>query len=38
MTKEELIDYFAGKSHEEIALAILYAEHYIKDGTLKEVE
>ena len=33
ITREELISYFNGKSEEEIALAIMYAENYMKYGT-----
>lgn len=33
ITREELILYFNGKSEEEISLAIMYAENYMKYGT-----
>ena len=33
MTREELIFYFKGKSEQEISLAIMYAENYMKYGT-----
>lgn len=32
MTREELISYFDGKDNDTIAIAIMYAEHYLKDG------
>ena len=32
VTRDELISYFNWKNEEEVALAIMYAEHYMKDG------